>query len=93
MNFRRSRNLMWTGMILGLFLMSLTIANENPIFIVSGSIIFIISIIQAFIFYTCPDCHYSLMNIRGPIPDFCPKCGKCLKESDDIENMKGNDKQ
>ena len=25
--------------------------------------------------------------------NFCPKCGKCLKESDDIENMKGNDKQ
>ena len=29
MNFIRSRNLMWTGMILGLFLISLTIAKND----------------------------------------------------------------
>ena len=37
------------------------------------------ALIQAFIFYTCPYCGYSLMNVRGEVPEHCPKCGKELK--------------
>jgi len=80
MNFRKSRNLMWIGFAVGLLICSITIGTEKPIFMAIGMIIFMAALIQAFIFYTCPHCGYSLMNVRGEVPEHCPKCGKELKE-------------
>ena len=45
-----------------------------------GAIVFIVSLIQAFIFCTCPHCGDSLMNVRGALPEYCPKCGNELKK-------------
>ena len=84
MNFRKSRNLMWIGFAAGLLIMSagIGLGNEKTtgVFVVIGMIIFIAALLQAFLFYICPHCGYSLMNVRGPVPEHCPKCGKELKE-------------
>ena len=47
---------------------------------ITGTVLFFASLVQAFIFYKCPHCGYSLMNVRGEVPEHCPKCGKELKE-------------
>ncbi|MBO4941256.1 MAG: hypothetical protein J6D15_03545 [Clostridia bacterium] len=75
---------MWIGFAAGILIIALGIAfeNENIIesFMIVGGIIFFAAFIQTFIFYTCPYCGYSLMNVRGGIPEHCPKCGKQLKD-------------
>ena len=83
MNFRKSRNLMWIGFAVGILIMALGIDFENEKvtggFMAAGIIVFAVAAIQAFIFYVCPHCGYSLMNVRGAVPEHCPKCGKELK--------------
>ena len=83
MNFRKSRTLMWIGFAVGILIMALGIGFENEKvtvgFMAAGIIVFAIAAIQAFIFYVCPYCGYSLMNVRGAVPEHCPKCGKELK--------------
>ncbi|MEE1043284.1 MAG: hypothetical protein UH854_04905 [Clostridia bacterium] len=82
MNYRKSRNLMWIGFAIGILIMALGIGfgDDKVIgyFMVVGSVVFFIALIQAFIFYSCPHCGYSLMNVRGEVPEYCPKCGKEL---------------
>lgn len=84
MNFRKSRNLMWTGFAVGILIMVLGLGFENEKaiggFMVVGTIVFFAALIQAFVFYTCPHCGDSLMNVRGSVPEHCPKCGKKLIE-------------
>ena len=84
MNFRKSRNLMWIGFAVGILIMTLGLGHENEkiigVFMVVGAVVFFAALIQAFIFYTCPHCGYSLMNVRGEVPKHCPECGKELKE-------------
>ena len=83
MNYRISRNLMWSGFAIGIFIMFIGIGFENEKitagFMAAGIIVVAIAVIQAFIFYICPHCGYSLMNVRGKVPEHCPKCGKELK--------------
>ena len=82
MNFRISRKLMWIGFLAGILIMALGTSFEKEKiiggFMIFGTVIFFVSLIQAFIFYICPHCGYSLMNVRGEIPKHCPKCGKEL---------------
>ena len=84
MDFRKSRRLMWIGYVIGIFIVALGSSYENQKFAISfaiaGIVIFVAATLQAFIFYICPHCGYSLMNVRGEIPEHCPKCGKGLKE-------------
>ena len=84
MNYRKSRKLMWVGFAVGILIIALGIGNENEKatvgFMVAGIIVYAVSFIQAVIFYVCPHCGYSLMNVRGDIPEHCPKCGRELKE-------------
>ena len=83
MNFRKSRNLMWVGFALGILIMTIGIGFENEKvtvgFMAAGIIVFAIAAIQAFIFYVCPHCGYSLMNVRGAVAKHCLKCGEELK--------------
>lgn len=71
MNYRTSFDLLWIGLvsggIIGCFFMSL------------GIVIILIAIMQAFVFYRCPHCKYSLLNVRGMRPNCCPDCGEDLK--------------
>lgn len=34
--------------------------------------------VQAWFFYRCPHCAGSLLRVRGPMPEFCPHCGKVI---------------
>ena len=83
-NFKNSRNLMWIGFAVGILIMifGTTFENEKTIFmfIAIGTIVFFLALIQAFIFYVCPYCGKSLMDVRGAIPEYCPNCGKRLIE-------------
>ena len=82
MSFRLSRVLMWIGFIIGIIvaLIGKKFSSSDAMagFMVASIIIFAISLIQAIIFYRCPHCGYSLMNVRGFIPEHCPKCGEKL---------------
>ena len=82
MNFEKSRILMWIGCITGIFIMIIGFGLDNEkvtgIFMIAGMLVFFASLVQAFIFYVCPYCGYSLMNVRGEVPEYCPKCGKKL---------------
>lgn len=79
MNFKTSRTTMWVGIIIGIMV---TLAGSrgdeitNPWLFGIGMVIFILSLLQAFIFYRCPRCGYSLMNVKGSMPKYCPKCGE-----------------
>ncbi len=81
MNFRKSRDLMWIGFVLAIIIIMIGGAYERmmPYFTAVGVIIFFLSLIQAFIFYRCPKCGKSLMDVKGAVPDFCPECGGKLK--------------
>ena len=85
MNFKTSRTIMWTGILAGIIVMLAgnDINNDivNPWLFGIGMAIFILSLLQAFVFYRCPDCGYSLMNVKGSIPKFCPKCGEELNKN------------
>ncbi len=84
MSFKKSRTVMWTGFCIGLVVMLAGCGGGNevtsPWLFGGGMVIFILSLIQAFVFYRCPHCGYSLMNVKGNIPKYCPKCGKELND-------------
>ena len=75
---------MWSGFALAIAIMLMGTGYDNDktisIFFAIGWVIFLASLVQAFIFYVCPHCGHSLMDVRGEIPNHCPKCGKKLKE-------------
>lgn len=82
MNFKKSRTIMWVGFLTGI-LIAVVGTNggdevTNPWLFGIGMVLFILSLLQAFIFYRCPHCNYSLMNVKGNVPGYCPKCGKEL---------------
>ena len=82
MNFKKSRTLMWAGLLVGIILAALGENFENKTValcaMVVGMVIFFAALIQAFIFYRCPTCRYSLMNVKGDTPKYCPGCGEEL---------------
>ena len=75
---------MWIGFALGISIMATGIVFENEKtilgFMIGGFVVVAIALVQAFIFYTCPYCGNSLMDIRGEIPKHCPECGKSLEK-------------
>lgn len=86
MNFKTSRTVMWVGFLIGLAVMLAGTGGgdvvTNPWIFGIGMVIFILSMLQAFIFYRCPKCAYSLMNVKGSIPKYCPKCGEEMLNAD-----------
>ena len=80
MNFKTSRTIMWVGFVIGILIALIGTSGgdvvTNPWIFGFGMVLFILSLLQAFIFYRCPRCSYSLMNVKGNIPKYCPKCGE-----------------
>ena len=84
MDFKKSRMIMWVGFVIGILIALIgtsggDVVTNHWIFGI-GMVIFILSLLQAFVFYRCPNCGYSLMNVKGNIPKFCPKCGEEIKK-------------
>jgi len=71
---------MWIGFVIGIIIALLGCSGSdevtNPWLFGIGMVIFIAALLQAFIYYRCPHCGYSLMNVKGSIPEYCPKCGE-----------------
>lgn len=90
MDLKKSRAIMWIGICFSILIMLIGIAFEKENitfwFMIAGTVIFLITLLQAFIFYRCPECGFSLMNVKGSIPVFCPKCGKQIKDELQGEN-------
>ena len=86
MNFRKSRIMMLTGFVVSIVIMMFGSRFESDkiigVFLLCGTILFLISLIQALVFYRCPHCNYSLLNVRGGNFDYCPHCGEPLKNEE-----------
>lgn len=86
MDFRKSRILMLTGFVVSIVIMLFGSHFENEktvgVFLIMGTILFMISLFQALLFYRCPHCNYSLLNVRGGNFDYCPHCGESLKKEE-----------
>lgn len=84
MNFKKSRTIMWVGFVIGIISMLMGTGSSdeitNPWIFGIGMLVFILSILQASIFYRCPHCNYSLMNVKGSVPKYCPKCGEEIND-------------
>lgn len=82
MEFRMSRTLMWIGFAGGLLLMLFGIGRQEGAatlgLMLAGTGAVLAALIQAVIFYRCPHCGASLMNVRGGVPQHCPQCGEKL---------------
>lgn len=86
MNFRKSRILMLTGFVVSIVVMLFGTRFENEkvigVFLLVGTILFLASLLQALVFYRCPHCNYSFLNVRGANFDYCLHCGYELKKED-----------
>ena len=75
---------MWVGFVIGILIALIGTSDgdvvTNPWIFGIGMVIFILSMLQAFIFYRCPHCSYSLMNVKGRVPKYCPKCGEVIND-------------
>ena len=78
-DFLVSRKLMFAGCAIGIFISLFSMAEGAIIYAIVGFVIVLLSIIQCAIFYRCPECGYPLINVRGMVPEYCPKCGGSLK--------------
>lgn len=41
---------------------------------ISCVVVFVAGIVQAAVYYRCPECR-TMQNLRGEMPEYCPKCG------------------
>lgn len=69
MTYQKSYGLLWIGLLAGFIAGFLSIGL--------GVAIILLGLVQACIFYRCPYCKYSLLNVRG-LPNCCPCCGEDL---------------
>lgn len=69
---------MHVGLWAGVFIGVVGALNEARLIGYIGIILMLGSIVQAFIFYKCPNCNKSF-NIRGKKPKYCPECGSSLE--------------
>lgn len=81
MNYKKSYLLFNSCLYLGLILCIISLMLKIDRVGILGIIIFILGILQAEIFYRCPNCHRRL-NVRGKKPKYCPECGFELNSKD-----------
>lgn len=64
----------WIGIVIGIIgvLIEIRLISYISIILMLGSLV------QAFIFYRCPNCKKTF-NIRGKKPKYCPECGCTLE--------------
>ena len=84
MHYRTSRKLMWIlyGAGIAVMLLSLLFPGLPGLMcalLLAGAAVMMGGVVQAWIFYRCPECGYALMHLRGGIPGYCPECGDKLR--------------
>ena len=95
MDYRLSRKIMWIGIDAGLVLLAASMCFKNEKIqvglMIAAVAVFALGILQAFLFYKCPECGCRLLKCKGGIPENCPECGVYLKLEDKYEQeQKGN---
>ena len=74
MDYKKSYMILNAGVLGGGILAFLSLTTTIMWLGVVGCIAMIGGLLQAFIFYRCPNCKREL-TIRGKKPDYCPGCG------------------
>lgn len=81
MDYRKSYILLWVlfaaGIIAGGLLTALT--GNDVLGWGIGVLLMAAGIVQTLLFFHCPHCG-ALWDTQGGIPDYCPKCGKKIKD-------------
>ena len=95
MDYRLSRKIMWIGIDAGMVLLAASMCFKNEKIqvglMIAAVAAFALGILQAFLFYKCPECGCRLLKCKGGIPENCPECGVYLKLEDKYEQeQKGN---
>ena len=89
MDYRLSRKIMWIGIDAGMVLLAASMCFKNEKIqiglMIAAVAAFGLGILQALIFYKCPECKCSLIKSTGGIPENCPKCGSYLALEDKYE--------
>lgn len=104
MDYRLSRKIMWIGIDAGMVLLAASMCFKNEKiqvgFMIAAVAVFALGILQAFLFYKCPECGCRLIKHTGGIPENCPKCEAYLaledkyeKEREQQEAQEQEDKQ
>ena len=90
MDYRLSRKIMWIGIDAGLVLLAASMCFKNEKIqvglMIAAVAVFALGILQAFLFYKCPECGCRLIKCRGGIPENCPQCGVYLSLESKYEN-------
>lgn len=90
MDYKLSRKLMWICIDSGLVLLAASMCFKNEKLVVGLMIaavaVFGLGMLQALLFYKCPECKCSLIKSTGGIPENCPKCGAYLALEEKYEN-------
>ena len=77
LNYNKSYLIMNVGLGVGIVISIIFLLMEVKWIAYVGIILILGSLIQAFIFYKCPNCNKPF-NIRGKKPKYCPECGFTL---------------
>ncbi len=89
MNYRLSRLLMWVGIDGGMVFLAASMCFKNEkiqiALMIAAVAVFALGVLQAFLFYRCPECGCRLMMSKGGIPENCPQCGVYLRLEDKYE--------
>ena len=82
MNYRLSRLLMWVGIDGGMVFLAASMCFKNEkiqiALMIAAVAVLALGVLQAFLFYRCPECGCRLMMSKGGIPENCPQCDAYL---------------
>ncbi len=78
MDCKKSYRIFWLCLSLSLALILFALLIKVQWIGIVGVVIFFLGLIQAAVFYRCPDCGASF-DFRRHIPKYCPQCGKKLE--------------
>ena len=79
MDYRKSRRLLTVCAGAAVLLVLVASAAEILWMGVVAVILMLAGFVQAMFFCRCPYCG-AMFNTRGPLPKFCPECGKKLDD-------------
>lgn len=79
MDYNKSYSVLHVGFWIGFVVAILGLSIKISFLVYLGIILVLGSLVQAFIFYKCPNCGKSF-NIKGKKPKYCPECSYKLEE-------------
>ena len=79
MGYQKSYEILHLGVLFGVLLVLCAVSFRVPLLSVGGIAVALVCILQARIYYKCPDCGKKL-PLWAVMPCFCPECGKKLRD-------------